>query len=248
LPQVGSDTLPPDVETASARYAERFRGPVGHWFLSVQSGAITRLLNDHGPARSRRILEIGGGHAQLTEALLSSGHRVTVQASRLSALDRARALLPRSSGRLDLLVSELGNLPCRDRSFDVVVAIRLMAHVEPWEEFLAEMARVAGRFVVFDYTALTSWNVLSPLLFRLKRRMEPNTRSYRVHRTRRIEFRLRSLGFEPLGRERQFTVPMAIHRALGRVEVSRALEKFCRSTGLTPRLGSPVVLLAERRR
>jgi len=150
--------------------------------------------------------------------------------------------------RLDLIVSDPWRLPCRDRAFDVVVAIRLLPHVERWEELLAEMARVSRRFVIFDYAALESANVLTRFFFPLKRRMEPNTRAWRCYRNRRIDACLRSLGFEPVERVKQFAVPMAVHRALGRVDASRSLESVLRSVGVTRRVGSPALVIAERSR
>lgn len=242
------DTRPPDVETASERYANRFRGPVGRWFLSVQADTTARLLEEHDPGGRRRILEIGGGHGQLTDTLLSAGRRMTVHGSQRSALDRHLGRARDAVTRLDLIVSDPWRLPCRDRAFDVVVAIRLLPHVERWEELLAEMARVSRRFVIFDYAALESANVLTRFFFPLKRRMEPNTRAWRCYRNRRIDACLRSLGFEPVERVKQFAVPMAVHRALGRVDASRSLESVLRSVGVTRRVGSPALVIAERSR
>lgn len=195
-----------------------------------------------------RILEVGGGHGQLTARLLADGHRVVVHGSTPPALSSVRTgTRDAYADRLDLIVSDLWALPCQDRSFDLVAGIRLLAHVEKWRELLGEMIRVSRRFVLVDYPPLKSPNVLTPLLFGIKKRIEGDTRPYVSYRSRRIESHLRSLGFEPRSVVRQFAVPLGIHRALNRVEMSRTVEGGLRSIGWTRWFGSPALLLAERR-
>lgn len=235
----------PDVETASERYASRFDGAVGTWFLSVQDRAIESLLEGRvsGPLD---ILEIGGAHGQLTDGLLAAGHRVSVHASRRSALVRHQKRIPDGFGRLNRFASSLWDLPCPDHSFDLVIGVRLLAHVERWQELVSEVARVSKRFVILEYPPLESANLLTPLLFPVKRRVERDTRSYSCYWTHRVKSRLRVEGFEPLAVYREFAIPMVAHRALGNMRVSRMVEGFFRSIGLTRLLGSPSILIAAR--
>jgi ubiquinone/menaquinone biosynthesis C-methylase UbiE len=236
--------MTPDVETASEGYAGRFRSPVGQWLLSVQEQGVRRLLEACGSG-PLDVLEIGGGHGQLTELFLSAGHRVTVQGSSASSLARHQSLRARYPGQLRLLVSRLWKLPCADSSFDLAVGVRLLAHVVNWRELLDEMARVSRRNVLLDYAPMSSFNML-PFSFRAKRLIERNTRPYFCHWARMLESHLRMAGFEPVAIHRQLAIPMAIHRAVGRAALSRRLEGVLEACGVTHLIGSPALLLAKR--
>ena len=63
-----------DIETSSDGYAGRFAGPSGEWFLRTQLNITLDML----PPVSERpaILEVGGGHGQLTPHLIERGYRV----------------------------------------------------------------------------------------------------------------------------------------------------------------------------
>jgi len=243
--ELAHDTLTPDVETASRGYAQRFSGPVGEWLLSVQEVGVRRLLRSHG-LRQLSVLSVGGGHGQLTRLFLSGGCRVTVQASRQPALRLLSSWREEQRACLQGVVSDLWHLPFADASFDLVVGVRLLAHVEDWKGLLAEMARVSGHLVLVDYPPLSSSNMLTPLLFSLKRRLEGNTRPYFCYWSHSLKTFLRQCGFRPVGVYKQLTVPMGIHRKVGRTGPSRAVESVFRSLGMTRLIGSPALLLAAR--
>ncbi len=237
------DTTTPDVETSSDDYARRFAGPVGKYFLDVQARAVTRLLGQVADAPAR-ILEVGGGHGQLTGVLTDAGHSVVVQGSRPVCANRLR----RATGPVTpFAVSSLWSLPFADRSFDAVIAVRVLAHVEMWEELIGEMTRVARQAIIVDYPSLLSANLLTPVLFRIKRRIEGNTRPYFCYTTRSIAGCIRRCGFEPATVYKQFALPMGLHRVLSRPRFADAVESACRSVGLTACLGSPALMLARRR-
>src|SRR3972149_2530813 len=59
-----------DVETSSEAYARRFAGPVGEFFLEVQAAATLDLLR---PWPGSSLLEVGGGHGQLTGPPVEAG-------------------------------------------------------------------------------------------------------------------------------------------------------------------------------
>ena len=65
----------PDVETSSEDYARRFAGGVGAWFVEAQARITLELL---APWPRARVLDVGGGHAQLTGPLVEAGYDVTV--------------------------------------------------------------------------------------------------------------------------------------------------------------------------
>ncbi len=237
------NTTTPDVDTASDDYATRFSGAVGRYFLAVQDRMVRDFLDSSGPGR---VLEVGGGHAQLVPALLEAGHEVWVQGSAPGCAKRLAPLFARYPGRLRFVASSLWSLPFPDQAFDAVIAVRLLAHVEQFEPLLREMARVSNGRVIVDFPPVFSANLVQPLLFGMKRRVEGNTRPYFSYDVRQLYPPLRAAGFGRFRVAKQFTVPMVIHRKAASPRFSEAVEAACRWSGLTRLFGSPSVLLAER--
>jgi SAM-dependent methyltransferase len=237
------DTTTPDVETSSDDYASRFSGAIGDYFLAVQARTITDLLGSLGPCR---ILEVGGGHAQLAPRLLEAGHEVWVQGSAPSCAKRLAPLVARYPGRLRFVVSSIWSLPFPDRAFDAVIAVRLLAHVEEFEPLLREMARLSDGKLIVDFPPVLSANLWQPLLFGVKRRIEGNTRPFFCYQARQLCSPLQAAGFGRFRVAKQFTLPMVIHRNAASPRFSVAIESACRRAGLTRVFGAPAVLLAER--
>ena len=137
-------------------------------------------------------------------------------------------------------------MPFAARSFDVVVAVRLLPHVRDWQRLLAELCRVARSTVIVDYPRTAGFNGLTPLLFPLKKRLEGNTRHYRNFRDTELDDVLRASGFDPRLRYVQFFLPMVLHRRARGARALRGVETLAKSLHLTQSLGSPVVLRADR--
>lgn len=234
-----------DVETSSDGYARRFSGPAGEYFLEVQEREALGLL---APWPGARILDVGGGHAQLAPALVSRGYQVTVAGSREICRMRLDGRMP--PGSFEFQVCDLLDLPFPDRSFDAVIAFRLIAHVPRWRDLLAEICRVADRAVVVDYPDTRSFNILYGPLFRWKKAFEGNTRSFITFRPGEIARECARHGFRRPASVRQFFLPMVVHRALGKSlgssVPSRAMERASAALGLTRALGSPVILRVVR--
>jgi 2-polyprenyl-3-methyl-5-hydroxy-6-metoxy-1,4-benzoquinol methylase len=231
-----------DVHTASDEYARRFAGGVGGFFLDVQSRIVLDLLR---PWPGASILDVGGGHGQLTGPLVDAGYDVTVHGT---SKECARRLGPwLDSNRARFQVGPLLALPWPDRSFDVVIAFRLLPHVEAWHALTAELGRLARRAVVFDYPTRRSVNVVADAFFGAKKGVEGNTRPFRVFSEREIDAALAEAGWKTTARRPEFAWPMALHRAVGSAGVSKAIEGAAAIAGLTWLAGSPVVRRAERR-
>ena len=231
----------PDVETASEGYARRFAGEVGGYFLDVQTVTVLELL---APWPGSRVLEVGGGHAQLAAPLVERGYRVTVTGSEEVCRQRLDRSLPPDA--FDFEVCDAARLPFPDRSFDVVVAVRLLTHLDGWREALAEMCRVARWSVIIDYPDTRSFNRLYGALFAWKKAVEGNTRAFRSFQPREVIAECARHGFGRPETRRQFFVPMVVHRKLGRAAASRAMERASGFLGLTRALGSPVILRVQR--
>jgi SAM-dependent methyltransferase len=231
-----------DVETSSEGYARRFAGPVGRFFLERQAEATLALLR---PFPGASVLDVGGGHGQVTGPLVEAGYDVTVLGSDASCEARVREWT--GAGRARFVASDLLAPPLADRAHDVVLSYRLLPHVRRWPELVATLARLARLAVVVDYPTRRSVNAAADLLFGLKKGVEGNTRPFTVFSDAEIEGAFAGHGFCPTGRRPQFFFPMALHRGLGSAGVARTLEGAASALGLTRALGSPVILRLERR-
>lgn len=232
----------PDVESSSERYAQRFSGPVGAWFLEVQA-QITRELLTPLPSQLR-ILDVGGGHAQLTPALLDAGHEVVVLGSSAVCAERLKPFL--QTGRCHFEVGSLRDLPFPDRSFDVALSFRLLSHMVSPETLIRELCRVSSRSVLLDYPSTRSLNVLAQQLFSVKLLIEKNTRTFASFSPRFIRSAFERQGFRVAAERPQYLLPMALHRLLGSRPLSRAIEAPAAWLGVTRGFGSPTIVRADR--
>jgi ubiquinone/menaquinone biosynthesis C-methylase UbiE len=167
---------------------------------------------------------------------------VLVFGSDARSLERVRRGFPECA----TATGDLLDMPFAARSFDVVVAVRLLPHVRNWQRLLAELCRVARSTVIVDYPRIAGFNGLTPLLFPLKKRLEGNTRHYRNFRDTEVDEVLRASGFAPHQRHVQFLLPMVLHRRARGAQALRRVEELAKALHLTQSLGSPVVLRADR--
>ncbi len=231
-----------DVETSSEGYARRFAGPVGAWFLETQGRSTLALMG--GLPHGAKLLDVGGGHAQLTPWLVQAGYRVVVLGSAPACADRLTRWLADDRCRFD--VGDPVDLPYPDRSFDAALCFRLLPHVGDWKRLISEVCRVSGIAVVLDYPSIRSVNLLSERLFGLKKRIEGDTRPFTLFAPGEVGKALGTCRFRVVGSAPQFLLPMVLHRSLGSAVLARALEAPGRLLGLTRWLGSPIIVRADR--
>lgn len=225
-----------DIETSSDAYANRFAGAVGSWMLSVQERGALRLLCDREPGQ---VLDVGGGHGQLAYPLAREGWEVEVLGSAPSCAHRIRPLVEAGSARFT--VGNVINLPYPDNRFDAVVCFRLVTHCTAWPTLIRELCRVSRGPVVIDYPTSQSVNAIAPLLFGAKKKLEGDTRTWTLFRHHQLREAFENNGYTRYGTEKQFFLPMVLHRALRSGSASAALEAIPRALGLTALLGSPVI-------
>jgi SAM-dependent methyltransferase len=214
---------------------------VGAYFLDVQTSLVLDLL---APWPGATVLDVGGGHAQLAGPLAEHGFSVTVTGTSDACRARLDRLLRPGSFRFRRCDSLA--LPWEAGAFDVVVAFRLLPHVERWRRLLEEMCRVAGRAILVDYPDVRSFNAVAERLFSWKKAWERNTRPFRCFSRRELADPIARSGFGRTRLEPEFFAPMVLHRMLGSRALSEAFEGAGRGLGLTRAFGSPVVLRAER--
>lgn len=230
-----------DIETSNDDYATRFRGAVGAWLLHTQERGTLRLLGNL--PRGATVLDVGGGHAQLAGPLVREGYRVTVLGSAASCGHRLAPFL--AEGRCSFQVGNVVALPFADASFDAVVCFRLLTHCGAWEALVRELCRVTRGPVVVDYPTGQSLNAVAPALFEAKKKVERNTRTWRLFRHAEVRGAFAAAGFAETGRFAQFFLPMVLHRALRCRPLSAGLEALCRAVGLTRAWGTPVIVRME---
>ena len=237
-------TETPDIETSSEEYAKRFSGRVGEWFLRVQGEATLRMLASYSGAT---VLDVGGGHGQLVEPLSEQGYKVTVLGSSEACKERIKRLI--ENNLCEFKAGNILSIPYADRSFDIAVTFRQMAHVRDRKGFIRELTRVARKAVILDYPALKSLNYVShifPSSFRVKKGLEADTRPYTLFKEAELIEVFRENGFVYSERFPQFFLPMFLHRKLELYSVSETLENIFRLLGITGILGSPVILKLVR--
>lgn len=230
-----------DIETASEGYAQRFSGPIGTWMLKCQTRIVLDMLAE---APGSAVLDIGGGHAQLARPLVDAGYSVTVHGSAPECAVRIGDLV--ASGTCQFVCGPILALPFEAAGAETVLCFRLITHCTEWEKLIAELCRVAGNRIIIDYPTSTSLNAISGGLFSFKKKLEGNTRTWRLFTQQELEAVFRQHGFRCKQLRKQFFLPMVLHRVLRCPTLSAFLEGICRGLGLTRLWGSPVIMELER--
>jgi ubiquinone/menaquinone biosynthesis C-methylase UbiE len=232
-----------DIGTSSEDYARRFTGAVGRWFIETQTRITLSFLGALPVGAS--VLDVGGGHAQITPPLLEAGYEVTVVGSDPACAVRLQPWI--DQGRCKFEVADLRALPYSSASFDAVVCLRLLPHSVNWPGLIRELCRVAARSVIVDYPSLRSANIVASKFFRIKKGIELNTRRFMTFSPSQIHAAFEANGFVVRAEQAQFLLPMVLHRLANQSALSRAAEVPGRWLGLTSRFGSPVIVRADRR-
>lgn len=232
-----------DIETSSDEYAGRFAGETGKWMLDVQLRIAARFLN--ADTSIKTILDVGGGHGQLAVPLTKRGYAFTVLGSHESCAKRLRPAI--DSGRCTFQVGNVIQQPFPDHSFDAVLCFRLLTHCERWPKLIGELCRLTRGPVIADYPTSYSLNAIAPMLFGAKKRIERNTRHWRLFKHREIRDTFAAHGFKIVRNDGQFFLPMVLHRTLKSRTLSAACERVFAAIGWTALFGSPRVFEARQR-
>ena len=232
-----------DPAMANGFDAARFGGPIGALLAETQA----RILTEFAAATpATTVLDVGTGTGRAALTLAAAGARVTgVDASdEMLRVARERAAVR----RLDVVFADgdAHALPFEDRSYDVVVSLRMLMHTPDWRRCVGELCRVARRTVILDYPALGSAASLQAAARRVALRVGRRVEAYRVFSERSVARELAAHGFAVRRVHRQFVLPIALHKRLGSRALTERIERRLASVGLLRLLGSPVTVLAER--
>jgi len=99
---------------------------------------LRALLDALGPAAGRSLIDVGGGTGNFAQALSDEGFRVRLCDYSPEMARRASAKL----GNGPVAVADAMHLAFADHSFDCVISVNVLGHVEDWRSMLAEARRV----------------------------------------------------------------------------------------------------------
>jgi ubiquinone/menaquinone biosynthesis C-methylase UbiE len=223
--------------------ALRFSGPIGRHLQDVQEALLLEVLS---PLNGRQILDVGAGTGRAALALASRGAIVHGVDASAEMLDVARARAAQAGLAVRFDVADAHALPVPDRSVDAAVCFRLLMHVIDWQRCVAELCRVARHRVVIDFPAAASAAAIESAIRRRRQAAGKPVEAYRVLREADVRRVFAAHGFRVVLVRRQFVLPIALHKAIGRLSLSLGIERALAAVGLLRLVGSPVTMVAER--
>ncbi|HEY7289030.1 MAG TPA: class I SAM-dependent methyltransferase [Vicinamibacterales bacterium] len=232
-----------DPATAQGFEDLRFGGPVGELVAATQARVLANFI---GRIQQRDILDVGTGTGRAARLLARGGARVTAVDASEAMLATARQRAAAEGISIRFQRGDVHKLDFADRSFDVVVSLRVLMHTPRWQEAVDELCRVATRLVVVDYPSARSVALLESTWRRMVYALGVKTEPYGVFTDRAIDRAFERNGFAVRSRHRQFVLPTAFHKAIGSARLTSAVERALDRIGLLALLGSPVSLVAER--
>jgi ubiquinone/menaquinone biosynthesis C-methylase UbiE len=232
-----------DPATARTFDDRRFGGPIGDLVAATQARVLANFI---GRIQQRDILDVGTGTGRAALYLARGGAKVTAVDASEAMLDVARARAAAEGVGIRFQVGDAHALDFPDKSFDVVVCLRVLMHTPRWRTCVSELCRVAGRLVVVDYPAALSFALFESAARRVMHGVGIKTEPYRVFTDSTIAGAFDRAGFRIRSVHRQFVLPIALHKAVGSRRLTTTAEGLLASAGLLKAFGSPVSIVAER--
>ena len=222
---------------------ERFGGPIGALLLEGQE----RVLGDFlGEMNNRRIIDVGTGTGRVALVLARRGAHVTAVDASAEMLETARRRAAEEGLAVSFDRDDAHALHFPSRAFDHAVSLRVLMHAPDWRRCLGELCRLARHRVVVDFPALASAAALQAVTRRAVQAMGRNVEAYRVFRLQTITREFEQHGFRVCRVHRQFVLPIALHKLIGSLSFTVAVERALAAAGILRLVGSPVTIVAER--
>ena len=232
-----------DSDVAEGFDALRFSGPIGRYLAREQATLLRTAL---APVPGKVVVDVGTGTGRLALVLAAAGAAVTGLDASGEMLDVARRRAADAGLTLDLSRADAHALPLPDQSVDAAVSSRVLMHVPDWQRCVAELCRVARWRVVIDFPSARSLAALESAMRRRQQRAGRAVEAYRVLTERDVAEALGTHGFRVVHVHRQFVLPIALHKTVGSLALTRGLEGALSLVGLLRLFGSPVTMVAER--
>lgn len=238
-------------EVAEGFDALRFSGGVGQLLLETQEKILVEAI---APGPGRVIADVGTGTGRAALALARTGADVIgIDASNeMLAVASRRAAEARTrdgqavAGHIRFERGDAHALPLGDRSVDAAVCLRVLMHTPDWRRCLGELCRISRSRLVFDFPAAASAAAIQAGVRRVAHSAGMKTEPYRVMRASAVRRELARHGWRVRAEHRQFVLPIALHKKLGSIGLTRGLERVLAGAGLLRLFGSPVTIVAER--
>jgi 2-polyprenyl-3-methyl-5-hydroxy-6-metoxy-1,4-benzoquinol methylase len=238
-----SYTFYADSANAQAFDDKRFGGPIGALVAGTQARVLTNFV---GRIQGRRILDVGTGTGRAALLFARGGARVTGVDASEEMLAVARRHAAEQGVKARFLVGDAHTLDFPNRSVDVAICLRVLMHAPDWRRCVAELCRVADQLVVVDYPSATSVALIGSLGRRLAYALGAKTEPYRVFSHDSIVAAFKRNGFRVQSVDRQFVLPIALHKAIGSRRFTDRVERALARVGLHKLFGSAVTIVAER--
>jgi SAM-dependent methyltransferase len=196
--------------------------------------------------KGRRVLDVGTGTGRAAIGLAEAGAIVTGIDASVEMLTVAATRAAAAGLNVTFERGDAHALPVADGSVDAAVCLRVLMHAIDWKQCVAELCRVSRWRVVADFPALGSFAAIESGGRRLVNALGGRTEAYRVMAERDVIAAFASRGFRVVSVRRQFVLPIAFHKAVGQLPVTKGVERMLKNLGLLRLLGSPVTMVAER--
>lgn len=180
-----SDEVADDYDFHRFSTNDRARRNARKWQTIVKALGKTRKV--------RRILDMPCGTGRFTGHLAREGYRVVGCDISVPMLRKAQLAVEGTKGIRGFAQGDAERLPFRDRSFDCVISIRFLFHIDPRTRvrILREMGRVSRRWVIIDYRHRYSYRYC---MWRLRRALGLTSEKLRRVTRRQMEHELRNAG------------------------------------------------------
>lgn len=232
------DAIKPDIHSSSDEYQKRFSGKVGEWFVEVQQSILSACLKSVG-AEQCSIIDFGGGHGQNIEPMQANSKSFVVLASDDVCFD----LISDQLNQSNRLLGGLCDSDIKQNQYDIALSFRMLAHLDDWQAHIAELCRVSSKTVIIEFPSKKSVNAFAESLFTFKKKVEKNTRQYKLFSLENVEKEFAKHNFGLVQVHGQYVAPMAMHRLFKSQKLSKSLE-----TGLSVflpkrKFGSPMICM-----
>jgi len=221
----------------------RFGGPIGQYLLRVQERQVLDALS---PLAGRTVLDVGVGTGRVAIGLATAGADVLGLDASPEMLREARSRIASAGRRARLGVADAHRLPVDDRSVDAAVCFRVLMHAVNWQQCVAELCRVSRWRVMVDFPARSSLAAIESGVRRARHALGGQVEAYRVMSQHEVRDVFERHGFRIVDVRRQFVLPIAFHKAIGRLGFTESTERALETLGLLRLFGSPVTMVAER--
>ncbi len=226
--------------TAEGYEEDRFGGTFGRYLREMEIETYLGMVD----GVSGQILDVGVGTGKLSLALLKNTRKVISVDASPEMLRVAKVRAKEQGLRLESTVCDALSLCFPDKRFDCVVSSRVLMHLSDWEKGVSEICRASKGAVILDFPPRMGFAGLGSLLKRCKSLIRPRTTTYNALSVRGVVRTIEKHGFTVVAVERQFLLPVALHRWINRPALSQKLESVCMALGLVRLFGGPVTLKA----